>query len=289
MKSELLFSALLAALLATGASAQTDAPARPRPWTGVIGQEKRLELADFAVGLNTPAETLSQRLSAVHALECRGLRITALIVGAPDIVVTAAHAFFERTGFRKSATACGIVAHRDGRARLHPIKVNSIVTGKFRYGPIEAHSPDDWAVLQLQTPVMGIEPLALPLDDEAIVQNDQPVVLATGPQTNFPIATRWTRLLENCAIRRVIDRGGGPALIKTDCDTGIGASGGAYLANLASGKPVLIGLQSANRGEPGCEGYDEKLCYALGVPLMGSLREAIRLKLEETQTTSAER
>ncbi len=289
MKRELLVSALLAALLATGASAQTDARPRLRPWTGVIGDEKRQELADFATRINMAPETAMRRLSAVQSLECRGLRITALVVAAPDIVVSAAHAFFERSGIRKSTTSCGIVVHREGFTKLHPIKINSIVTGKFRYGPIETNSPEDWAVLRLQQPILGVEPLALPPDNERFVRDDQPVVLATGPQNNFPLTAGWTRIVEDCAIRRVIDRGAGPSLIKTDCDTGIGASGGAYLASLASGKPVLIGLQSANRGESGCEAYDEALCFALGVPVAGALRDAILKKLEETQTTSAER
>lgn len=295
MRRELLFSALTAALLATGpasnaAEAEPVVVAKLRPWTGVIGVEKRLQLADFAAGLPTLApDTVKKRLSGVQVLQCRNIRITALIVGAPDIVVTAAHAWFDRSGYRKPTTACGIVVHHDGYTRMHPIKINSVVTGDFRYGPIETNSPQDWAVMRLQTPVQGVEPIALPSEDWAGPKDDETVVLATGPQINFPVQTNATRLAETCAIRRVIDYGRGPALIKTDCDTGIGASGGAYLANLATGKPVLVGLQSANRGETGCEGYDEKLCFALGVPIAGKLREAIAQRIADTYTTSAER
>jgi hypothetical protein len=294
MRRELLITALTGCLMATGlahtsAVAETMIVAK-RPWTGVIGQEKRLQLAEFAAGVpNLTPDTVKKRLSGVHVFECRNVRITALIVGAPDIVVTAAHAWIDRSGYRKPTTACGLIVHQDGYTRMHPIKVNSVVTGDFRYGPIEINSPHDWAVMRLQTPVQGVEPLGLPPEDWSGPLDNQPIVLATGPQTNFPIQSNATRLAENCTIRRVIDNGRAPALIKTDCDTGTGASGGAYLANLLSGRPVLVGLQSANRGEMGCEDFDEKRCFALGVPITGKLREAIAKKIADTYTTSAER
>jgi hypothetical protein len=283
-------SALIIWLMATGLClAQQQTSSRPKPWTGIIGTEKRFTFSDYAKNQGLQAEQLKTHLSGVQMLECRAIQFTALIVGAPDIVVTVAHAFWERSGLPRSPTSCGVFVNRDNRTDLYMINAHSLVTGKFSYGPIEDNSPVDWAVMRLRRPVEAIQPFDLPDEKAPVWQDDQSVFLATGPQYNFPLRDVAVRLLEDCKLRRVVDRGEGPILFKTDCDTGLGASGGAYIASLGAQRPVLLGLQSANRGEPGCTAYDEALCFALGVPIAGELRAAIVKMMTSDIKTDLER
>ena len=290
MKRYIMGSALILWLMATGLCLAQQAPAaRPKPWTGIIGKEKRLTFFDYAKNQGLPPEHLTSHLSGVQMLECRAIQFTALIVGAPDIVVTVAHAFWERSGAPRQATSCGVFVNSGKRTDLYMINAHSLVTGKFRYGPIEENSPVDWAVMRLRRPVEAVQPFELPDDKGPVWKDDQSVFLATGPQLNFPMRDVAIRLIEDCRLRRVVDRGEGPILFKTDCDTGLGASGGAYIASLGNQRPVLLGLQSANRGEPGCTAYDEALCFALGVPIAGELRAAIVKLMTSDPKTDLER
>jgi hypothetical protein len=290
MKRMTMGSALILWLMATGLCLAQQMPsARPKPWTGIIGTEKRLTFSDYAKTQGLPLENLTAHLSAVQVLECRAIQFTALVVGAPDIVVTVAHAFQERTGGMRHPTTCGFFVTQGTKTDLYMINAYSLKTGKFRYGPIEENSPVDWAVMRLRRPVESVQPFELPEENTPIWHDDQAVFLATGPQTNFPLRDVSVRLLEDCRLRRVVDRGEGPILLKTDCDTGLGASGGAYIASLAGQRPVLLGLQSSNRGEPGCTAYDESLCFALGLPVAGDLRAAIVKMMSSDPKTDLER
>jgi hypothetical protein len=173
---------------------------------------------------------------------------------ADDLVLTAAHLFFEDDGSRRAG--CYFRPQTEGSEwlELMPDAANA----RFGAAPPRPGSNDDWAIVRLAGPIAGAEPF--PVDDTRPAAGDRLIVVTAHPagmdhvDLNTPVA-------QGCTVRRAPVSSAATSFYRTDCDASGASSGGMHLARV-NGALVFRGITISTGPwrDPAFAGapYDEK-------------------------------
>lgn len=230
----------------------------------IIDTDGRMAPEVFAHVVGLSSRELATRFGATGVVHCGGAVGTGQLVGAANVLVTAAHVLFAPDGTaRASGPACGFVIEVGGQRRIVPIDMERVLTGSRE--PYDAPALQDWAVAPLAAVVAGARPY--PLAPAMAVPGE--VVLAAAAST----AGVTRRTLERCRARTVTARGeGGLREVAIDCDAEGGTSGAALLSEQGGFLGVYVGFRSFHPGEAGPFSMSH---YNFAVTAEGPLRRAI--------------
>ncbi|QFR33525.1 trypsin-like peptidase domain-containing protein [Ancylobacter sp. TS-1] len=252
--------------LAVPASAQESKNVAVRglpPSAVMIDEDNRLSRADFARASGLPLATVAARFGATGLVRCGSAVGTGQLVGANNVLVTAAHVLFAPGGQpRGEGAGCTFQIEAGGRRQVVPIDVDGVVCGARE--PYAEPAVKDWAVVPLAGAVVGATPykLAKPMP----VPSD--IVLAAARSGGVESFS-----LQRCRARQVTAATpSGLREVAVDCDAEGGVSGAALLTPGGAFLGVYVGFRSAH---PGAAGPFSMSHYNFGVTAEGSLRQAI--------------
>lgn len=229
-----------------------------------IGEENRATLPDYARNLGIAAAALDKRYGATGLLQCGGTVGTAQLTVKANVITTAAHVLFNRSGRpRSDLSTCRFKIRTGAGWRQYRIEPDSVQCGSRK--PYSNSGVKDWAVMRLSEPVAGVRPYQIGSRGAGAVD-----FLAHDHDNWSP---KRTKSIENCRIRGGGPSAGGVREIQFDCDTGNGASGAALLA---PGSATMIGIFVGYRStHPSRAAPFSSLHYNYGVTISGEFRRAI--------------
>lgn len=218
----------------------------------VVGVEGRRTEEKYAAEKSLPLISVQNRFAATGTIDCNGIRATAQLTGATNVITTAAHVFYkEGTCVQdRKPDACTFTVKVGGRTQTSRIKSAKAIGFNC---PEEANRLDDWAVLTLEQDLNDINPYELPQSSEIVRDRDQIISVSAGA-TDFTVVDPKTRkkimpkTIDDCEVKRTIVYDV-MAKFESDCDLGRGGSGGGVLMN-RNGKDVLMGISVSNNASP---------------------------------------
>ena len=196
-------------------------------FANIIGTDDRGTLAAAGPKLGLSAAEIARIRQVSGHVACFGAA-PALASGAlflaNDLVLTAAHTFFE--GGRR-AEKCFFRPQAPGSDWI-PLRTDA-AHARFGADPPKPGSNNDWAVIRLARPIAGAEPFppaATPAraGDKLIVLTAHPADMET-PDPTMPV-------VRGCKVRRVPISTAATNFYRSDCDAVGGASGGMHLARV---------------------------------------------------------
>lgn len=158
---------------------------------------------------------------------------TAQLVGAQNVIVTAAHVLYGRNGLRASQGGCTFSLLINGERQSFAIDVSRIRAGTEQ--PYAMPASFDWAVARLASPVVGTAPYAF----GSSPSSGQPVTLVSGRTLGV---TRGV-ITEECQVRALRNAEGGRETL-LDCSAQSGDSGAAVLDRAGRIAAIYVGFRS---------------------------------------------
>ncbi len=222
----------------------------------IIGTDDRGTLAALGPKLGLTADEIQRIRQVSGHVACFGAR-PALASGAlflaKDLVLTAAHTFFEDG---KRATKCFFRPQAPG-ADWMPLLTDAANT-RFGAVPPKPGSNNDWAIVRLAASVTGAEPFppaaTRPRAGEALI------VLTAHPADMESLDPAMP-VVTGCTVKRVPVSSGATNFYRSNCDAVGGASGGMHLARV-DGSLVFraITISTGPWRDPALHGapYDER-------------------------------
>lgn len=248
------------------------------PSAVVIDEDDRLSPEDYARANSLSAKAVSTRFGATGLVRCGQAVGTGQLVGASNVVVTAAHVLFAPGGSsRAEGRTCTFEIDAGGRRQVVELKLDSVRSGCKE--PYAEPAIRDWAVAALAEPVIGVRPYTLA--SALTVPGD--IVLASAARSGGV----ENHSLERCKAREVT--GTSPAGVREvaiDCDAEGGTSGAAMLTDTGGFLGIYVGFRSAHPGEAGPFSMSH---YNFGLTAEGSMRQAIMEVVSRNQPLSASR
>ncbi|WP_250152144.1 S1 family peptidase [Ancylobacter radicis] len=265
------------ALMVLAIAAPQAAPARELPSSAVmIDGDDRLSPAAFAEKNGLSRQQLASRFGATGLVRCGGAVGTGQLVGAGNVIVTAAHMLFAPDGLSRDRKAlCTFEIETSGGRQVVPIRLADTLCGSRE--PYADPAMRDWAVVPLERTVPGVRPY--PLGSALKVPGR--LVLVAAARTGGVEA----HSLQHCRARVQTARApDGLREVAIDCDAEGGTSGAALLDEEGSFQGVYVGFRSAHPGQPGPFSMSH---YNFGVTAEGGLRRAIMDVVSRHQPLSA--
>lgn len=248
------------------------------PSAVVIDEDGRLSLEDYARANSLSSKAVAARFGATGVVRCGQAVGTGQLVGASNVVVTAAHVLFAPGGHSRGAGAvCTFEIDAGGRRQVVKLKLDTVQSGCKE--PYAEPAIRDWAVAALAEPVMGVRPYTLA--SAMSVPGD--IVLTSAARSGGV----EIHSLERCKAREVT--GTSPAGLREvaiDCDAEGGTSGAAMLTDTGGFLGVYVGFRSAHPGEAGPFSMSH---YNFGLTAEGTMRQAIMEVVSRNQPLSASR
>jgi len=228
----------------------------------IMGSDHREILGDFV----RRKRLSSNVFAAMGEINCLGFEMTAQLSGADNVLTTAAHVFFHpNCSLKPGRETCFF---RPNNSTEHfELDLTSLVHG-CRPGDFNG----DWAVVKLKSSVPNVRPFEVPRSEVHLSAN-QRITMASHVAVNFSRNGVYPSHAQEC-LARAVNYQENPS-VKTDCDTGGGASGSAWLVDGPRGF-VLGGIHTgtgSNLGD-GPE-YDDIVHYNRGAPLIGEFFRAL--------------
>jgi hypothetical protein len=222
----------------------------------IDGADDRGTLAALGPKLGLTAAEIQRIRQVSGHVACFGAR-PALASGAlflaDDLVLTAAHTFFEN-GTR--ATKCFFRPQTPG-ADWMPLLTDA-ANARFGAVPPKPGSNNDWAIVRLATPVAGATPF--PPAATRPRAGDRLIVLTAHP-ADMESLDPTMPVVRGCTVKRVPVSSGATDFYRSDCDAVGGDSGGMHLARV-DGSLVFraITISTGPWRDPALSGapYDEK-------------------------------
>ncbi|MGA0563942.1 S1 family peptidase [Ancylobacter sp. VNQ12] len=244
----------------------------------LIDGDDRLTPEQYAQANGLSPAQVTRRISATGLVRCGGAVGTGQLVGANDVLVTAAHMLFAPGGApRGDGGDCTFEIDAGGVRQSVPILVERAVSGSRE--PYAAPAVRDWAVAPLADPVREVRPYAL----GPAMKVPGPVVLVAAARTGGV----ESRSLERCSARQVTAQApGGLREVALDCDAEGGTSGSALLSEKGDFLGVYVGFRSAHPGTPGPFSTSH---YNFALTVEGPLRRAIASLTSRSQPLTASR
>jgi hypothetical protein len=146
----------------------------------------------------------------------------------------------------------------------------------------------DWAVVRLKKPVVGVVPFAV----DPLFQLHEGQNLTTISAQSFDFwkekkgKKHFPKAIGTCTLKKIHYLKSDASYFSSNCDTGLGASGGAFLSDVGP-SPVLLGLIKGNnekdpevdavikRGFPNVRPYQASVWASYGVALRGEFLRAV--------------
>lgn len=244
----------------------------------LIDGDDRLTPEQYAQANGLSLAQVARRFSATGLVRCGGAVGTGQLVGANNVLVTAAHMLFAPGGApRGSGEGCTFEIDAGGERQRVPILLERAVSGSRE--PYAAPAVRDWAVAPLARPVTEARPYAL----GPVMKVPGPVVLVAAARTGGV----ESRSLERCSARQVTAQApGGLREVALDCDAEGGTSGSALLSEKGGLLGVYVGFRSAHPGTPGPFSTSH---YNFALTAEGPLRQAIASLTSRSQPLTASR
>lgn len=243
----------------------------------IIDQDDRLSRDDYARANGLAAAAVTARFGATGLVRCGSAVGTGQLVGANNVLVTAAHVLFAPGGEpRGRGAACTFEITAAGKRLKIPVDVDKVVCGARE--PYSQPAVKDWAVAPLASPVKGVRPY-------------MPVVMGVPGDIVLAAAARSGGeeyySLQSCHARQVTARApSGLREVAIDCDAEGGVSGAALLSPDGGFLGVYVGFRSAHPGKVGPFSMSH---YNFGLSAEGALRAAIDEVSGHSRTASASR
>ena len=223
----------------------------------IIGSDDRGTLAALGPQLGLSAAEIArirQVSGHVACFEPQPVVASGALFLANDLVLTAAHTFFNADGGR--AQKCFFRAQAPG-ADWVPLLIDA-ANARFGAVPPKPGSNNDWAVVRLATPIVGAEPF--PPATTRPRAGDRLIVLTAHP-ADMESTDPAMPVVRGCTVRRVPISTAATDFYRSDCDAVGGASGGMHLARV-DGRLVFraITISTGPWRDPALHGapYNEK-------------------------------
>lgn len=246
----------------------------PGAMAGKIGKDKRLPIAAYAKQHKLDVADARKQFGASGRIMCPFNAASAFVVFRNDIVMTARHVAFGDASFNSYAGPgrprhCSFEVSEDGiTSTWHEVAIETLIAPEEKQRSFADRF--DWVIMKLEKPIPGVAPYALP--GERLTAGD--AILVTVRQEGFPHEDWNERIVEDCAVRKLVDIDGiADSGLKTDCSATNGASGGALLKQGANGLEVIGVMSSVTNS---CKKFNSKSCYSFAVGLSEDIRKAIR-------------
>lgn len=259
----------------------------------LVGENDRRTLQQYADQIDVAKSEVQTMFAATGRIECPWTIASANLVVKNNLIATNAHVLLDRKGVAKGDPQLCQVVFETSEGR-QTIELSSTLIAGHTELEERATSAQDWAVVQLARPVEGVKPYKISYDSSPIAPKSRSQfdrqwhvqVVAAGhgdwPTENGASPNR-VKSISDCTIRGItwpnheLNRDGVRAL-RSDCDTGPGASGGAYLHEFR-GEPNLFGLIAGvpRKAKLGRHAYEIGKHDARGVLVSGKFLQAIKL------------
>lgn len=252
----------LAAVPASGHAFERKNPATVSlsPSAIMIDADNRLTPADFARSNGLSSAQLAARFGATGIVRCGAAVGTGQLVGADNVVVTAAHVLFAAGGKLRHSD-CSFSIHAGGRRQVVALQLDKVVSGSR--SPYAEPAVKDWAVAPLARPVLDARPYAL----AGSMSVPGTIVLSAGARGTHELPS-----LQRCQARQVTAAAGGLREVAIDCDAEGGTSGAALLTERGGFIGLYVGFRSTH---PGTAGPFSMSHYNFGLTAEGALHAAI--------------
>lgn len=247
----------------------------------IVGEENRETEEQYAKTSQNPIEKVQQAFGATGILNCGGFELTAQVSGKANVLTTAGHMFFDDNCNPKPAvdvSQCFFRKSGNADEKLYYLDAASLKTGKCVVGG----NMGDWATVKMTENVEGVEPYHVP-SGPVRPKVGETILTVSGYAMNFNDANQSSSNLNVCSIKEVLPDRNTP--LRTDCDTGYGASGSAQFLLGPSGislEPEKLILSAINVAQSkthvdGAEyGPDQ---YNISVPVSGKFLDAIKANM----------
>ncbi len=262
-----------------GALERKNAAAGDLPSSAIIIDEDGRQTRDeYARSKGLSASTVSTRFGATGLVRCGSAVGTGQLVGASNVLVTAAHVLFAPGGEpRGTGDGCTFEIEAGGSRQVVPIDVGEVICGARE--PYAEPAVKDWAVVPLTNAVIGAKPYvpakAMSVPGEIVLA----AAARAGGEEDYS--------LQGCRARQVTaTTPSGLREVAIDCDAEGGVSGAALLAPNGGFLGVYVGFRSAHPGKVGPFSMSH---YNFGVTAEGSLRQAITEMVGRNQSASVSR
>lgn len=213
----------------------------------VVDADGRRTEEDYSRAKRQPLSTVQMLFAPTGELRCTGIRLSAQLTGANDLITTAGHALVDdKTCHKRSNPTDCVFTIRIG-SMVKRSRVQSMIATGINC-PNKPDTYDDWAVLRIHPPITAVNPYKLP-DTAEFYPRQQVIFVASHVFDFFRKSSRGEeyhpKAVEECEIRHIHWWMNQPILLESNCDGGQGASGGSLLTPTDT-TPVLIGVTVAN-------------------------------------------
>lgn len=259
----------------------------------LVGEDDRRTLQQYADQTGLAKSEVQKMFAATGRIECPWTVASANLIVKSNLIATNAHVLFERKGVAKGdPQRCKVVFETSEGQQTVELS-STLITGHTKLEE-RTTSAQDWVVVQLAKPVEDVKPYPISYDRSPIAprsrsQHDRQwnVQVVAAGHGDWPTANgaspNQIKSISGCTIKGItwpnheLNRDSVRAL-RSDCDAGPGASGGAYLHEFR-GEPNLFGLITgvSQKAKLGRHDYEIGKHDARGVLVSGKFLQAIKL------------
>jgi hypothetical protein len=270
---------LFVSALSKGSALETARPALAPALTPVVtfGADARLTIEDFARARRLDPARLRRRYAATGTVHCGAAHGAGQLTLADDVVTTAAHVLYDRSGhLRGDGAHCLFVIEADGVEIATALEPSGAIVGST--DPYNESPVHDWAVVKLARPLREAEPYPL----AAPPRLRAPVLFVARGALDWPAGAS----VQSCRLRDGLEDGAeGTREFAFDCAAGMGASGSGLLDG--EGRALLaifVGFRSVapDRALPFSATH-----YNFAVTVEGAFRRAVERQAALGATAAA--
>lgn len=185
---------------------------------------------------------LTKATDPTGSLICPWGKASANLVEGSDVLVVSAHDFYDIDACKSigSTQACKFQVGTGKNAQTVQIS-GEINKGDFCSNPIP--DKEDWMVVRLAAKVKGVVPYKLPSVRNNTIKSFDDIVAVGASSHDFIRAGIHPKHIGNCKARDPeFTPSGGTKFFYTNCDAGLGASGGAILKRLPNQGFEFVGM-----------------------------------------------
>lgn len=217
--------------------------------TAVIDEDGRMTEEEYARAKAKSVEETRNRFGATGLLNCNGYRGSAQLTGDQMTISTSAHIFIEprtchpKNNNPRTCTFTVLTANGEQKAQ-----VSSLVGWGFKC-PTKPRGSQDWAVLKLKNPVVGVKAYRLPNRFDHIDVKEK-IIAVNAFNRDFLRKTvtgekKMVKSIEECESRFGYREPVKIMYFESTCDSSKGSSGGSILKANSKGD-ILVGITHGN-------------------------------------------